>query len=278
MSAFNITTGTDGLAVLSFDSDRTEECIKYALSHNIKRISLIDSYYHENLLPLLPLKNVLEGLILNDKVDFAALCQFRRLCYLGALDNGKNQIDLSCFPNLETLACNITIRLKALESCKMLKSLTVSRYNGVGNLRGLPPLHSLEHLSLIKTSVNELAGVELFSNLQRLELYCAPALKTIAALTSLTQLKELSIEACKKVTDYAALGRIDTLEKILLTNSGEIPSLAFIKSLLHLRFISFVGTNVRDGDISHCAGLEYVGFDDKRHYNRKMRDFQRQGV
>ena len=38
-------------------------------------------------------------------------------------------------------------------------------------------------------------------------------------------------------------------------------------------FKIMIGTNIKDGDLSPCIGIKYVGFDDKRHYNMKFTDF-----
>jgi hypothetical protein len=87
-------------------------------------------------------------------------------------------------------------------------------------------------------------------------------------------IETLFIESCKKITDYEILGNLKFLKKLRISDSGEIQSLSFIKQLKDLDFLSFWGTKVLDGDISHCEGIKFVGFDDKRHYNRKSKDFE----
>jgi hypothetical protein len=273
MSNFNVNIGSDGVAVLSFESERADECIKYAISNDIKRISLLDRYHAKDMASFLPFSEFLEGLILNDKVDFSAIHCFKNLNYLGAPDNKRNTLDLVNFPKLETLACSITARLKGLEFCKKLKSLTISRYNKTANLATLPFLPSLEHLNIIMTDINNLGGVEKFTSMKHIEIFRAPSLHTIGALGLVPNLTEIALDTCKKIQDYDSLKKVRSLQKIILLNCGQIPSLAFVDDLHQLKFISFVETDVLDGDISHCEGLEYVGFDDKRHYNRKMRDF-----
>ena len=52
-------------------------------------------------------------------------------------------------------------------------------------------------------------------------------------------------------------------------------SLAFVKELPHLEFISFWDTNVLDGNIKYCEGINYVGFDNKRHYTHKSEQFKK---
>lgn len=278
MSDFNVNVGADGVPVLSFESDRASECVKYALANDIKRLELVCNYSHNTLDPLFPLKESLEGLILNDRVDSSGLCQFTNIQYLGVPDNKKNVLDLTSFPRLKTLACSVTERLKGLDTCKHLESLTISYYNpDRKDLSELPFLPYLRDLSIFKTRIVTLDGVEHFPKLKSLEIYSAPALKTIWSLKLLPNLEEIVLETCKKVEDYETLAELGSLKKIVLTECREIPSLAFVREMRGLRFISFVNTTVVDGDISPCQGLVYVGFDDKKHYNRKMRDF-RNGV
>ena len=278
---FKVTEGTDGRKKLIVNSLYPEECCDFALANDIRCLDLYPGYYtHTNLEPILSLNNFLEGLILNEKVDFSELRQFTNLKFLGALDNKKNILNLECFPALETLACTITERLKGLETCKNLKNLTFSYYNPKSkDITALPTLSSVRHLSIIKTSIATLQGIEKFSELGKLEIYGAPKLEKIAPLQNLSGcLEEVAFESCKKIGDYETLGKMQLLKKIMLTDSGEMKTLSFVKSLHDLKLISFVGTNVLDGDINYSEGIKYVGFDNKRHYNHRMNDFNKGGT
>ena len=51
--------------------------------------------------------------------------------------------------------------------------------------------------------------------------------------------------------------------------------ISFIRKMKNLKFFSFVKTNIKDGDITPCLGLEYAGFDDKRHYSHRMKQVNR---
>jgi hypothetical protein len=55
-------------------------------------------------------------------------------------------------------------------------------------------------------------------------------------------LEEVEIEKCKNVKDYEVLGKLTSLRKIVLTESGVINSIAFVKKLPKLRFLAFWGT------------------------------------
>jgi len=119
-------------------------------------------------------------------------------------------------------------------------------------------------------------GIERFVNLKELELYSASKLEELSALQSLSKtLVTIELENCKKIADYEILGRIPSLKKIILADSGQMESIAFVKNLTHLEHISFVGTNVLDGNIGHCEGIKFVGFDNKKHYSHKFEFFKK---
>ena len=63
------------------------------------------------------------------------------------------------------------------------------------------------------------------------------------------------------------VGTIRPLIFLAINDSAEIQTLSFLKGLKLLRHFSFVGTNVKDGDLSACIGIDHVGFNNKRHYS-----------
>jgi hypothetical protein len=270
----------DGIDSFMFDSNKAELSLNYVKSNNIKRVMLnpFHGYTENDLKIITPISNVVEELIIgSEKINYDGLSKFHNLSLLGVPDNKKDIVDLNNFPNLDTLNCSFTNRLVGLESCKKLKKLTVSDFKSkTKDLSALPPLNNLEHLSLIKTDITTLQGIERFNSLRKLEIFSASKLETIAALQSLSgSLEEIQLERCKKIIDYEILGKVKSLKKIILSESGEIRSLVFVKELLQLEFISFWGTNVLDGDIKYCEGINYVGFDNKKHYTHKSEQFRK---
>lgn len=273
---FKTVKGIDGSIRLLFDSSRSVECCKYAIEHGIKIISIYPGIYlAKDLKPIMPLSNYIEGLMLEEGLNYKGLEQFVNLTFLSVPDNRKDIIHLSAYLNLKVLSCSFTERLRDLESCTKLRSLTVGNYKSITrDLSILPPLNSLVHLSLIKPDIVTLHNIENFNILKKLEIFDAPQLKTITALKALSNsLEEIEIGKCKKIDDYEVLGEIKSLKKIILSESGAIKSLDFVKKLPHLKFISFWGTNVLDGNIKYCEGIDYVGFDNKKHYTHKSESF-----
>lgn len=270
----------NGQESLFINSDRLADCIKYLHNNDLRYISIdyFQGYKAKDIAFLVQLKDFLEGLSVSETLfDYSIVKQLHKLKYLDVPDNGKDIIDLKNFPAIEMCGVAFSERLQGLESCSNLKSLTITNYKSkTKDLSTLPSLDNLEHLSLIKTDITTLQGIEHYSNLKRLEIFSASKLEAIAPLQALSNsLEEIQIEQCKKINDYESLGKVKSLTKIILSESGEIKSLAFIKELPRLKFISFWGTNVLDGNIKYCEGLSYVGFDNKKHYTHKSEQFKK---
>lgn len=273
---FKVTTGTDGQKTLLFDTDIAKECCDFILKTSIKRISLYPGVYKEkDLKPLLPIKTHIEGIFL-EEIDYTNLDKFTNLHYLSAVDNKKDIIDLANYPKLESLCCNITNRLVGLEKCNKLVTLFINSHKPLTkDLSLLPKLNSLKQLGIFQSNIESLNGIQHFENLNKLQLYGLSKLEKIEALKRLSNsLYEIEIEKCKNINDYETIGEIENLQKIIVSESGVINSLSFISSLSNLNFISFWGTNIIDGNLAYCDRINYVGFDNKRHYNRKIGDFK----
>ncbi|MGV8096315.1 MAG: hypothetical protein AB2L24_31050 [Mangrovibacterium sp.] len=274
-----IVTGKDGYEALFINSSRIDDCINFLTENNYKSITVnsFQGYSLKDLNFLDKLKDLVESIVIGENhYDISIINTLHKLRYLGIADNKKDVIDLSNFPELETLACDFSDRLKGLESANKLRSLTISNYKSKNkNLLGFPALLSLEHLNLVKPDINSLQGIEKFTKLKRLEIYGASKLDDIGDVSNLKSLEQISIEKSKNIKDYEALKDLSNLKKLMLTESGDIKTLAFVKSLPYLEFISFWGTNVLDGNISYCEGIDYVGFDNKKHYSHKSEQFKK---
>ena len=278
IDGFKFQKGIDGSKKLIIESSKLDACIKYVLDGNIKSITInsFQGYHLPDINFLNKLSGILEGLHLPEtKFNNQVINTLHKLKFLGFADNKKDNIDLSNFPDLESLACDFSSRLKGLETCKNLIDLTLTGYKSKNkDLTEIPLFLNLREFFLFKTDINTLQGIEHFSNLRKLEIFSASKLESITSLQALSNsLEEIQIEQCKKIKDYEALGQVKSLKKIILSESGEIKSLAFVKELSQLEFISFWGTNVLDGNIKYCEGINYVGFDNKKHYTHKSEQF-----
>lgn len=275
---FKLTIGRDGNKTLLFDTDRAVECCDYFIRTGLKQISIYSEIYKANdLKPLISLENHLEGILLDGKIDYSYLEKFKQLKFLSIPDNRKDTVDLNNFPQLEELCANITKRLIGLDSCKNLKTLFVNNFKPQNNdLTSLPRFDKLDYFGLFQSIITDLNGIDNFINLKRIHLYGLSKLISIRELKKLSKsLLDLEIDKCKKITDYDTLVSLDNLQKIIISESGQMESIRFVQSLKKLKFISFWGTNVLDGKISYCKGIDYVGFDNKRHYDTKAEEFKK---
>lgn len=272
---FEFTQDTPGEPSLVFDSKKVKEWTEFALQKKVKKVLVMPYKSNEpkNLDALLPLKEILEVLIIaEDNLSYSQLHEFSNLKHLSFSDNGKDKIDLNYFPNLSWLTCSLNDRVFGLENCKKLKYLSLENYrNKSKDLTEIPQLENLEDFSLLQTNITSLIGIEKFKNLKILSFYGAPKLESLAQLELLSKtIEEIEIDHCKLIKDFEVLGKMKKVKKILLSDSGEIKSLSFIKLLTKLEFLSFVGTKILDGNLHYCEGIKYTGFDDKKHYTHKM--------
>ena len=112
------------------------------------------------------------------------------------------------------------------------------------------------------TDMGELAA--LLPNLEQLDLY-GQDLSTLDGVENFPQLQRITIEECRKITDFSALWRSSSLGDISLRNEP-IDSIAGIEQLPRLIGLSLSGTNVRDFsplervDYSYCTSEDYNGW------------------
>ena len=130
-------------------------------------------------------------------------------------------------------------------------------------------------LGVVQCSIDSATGVEHLRKLCCLELSYCPRLEDITPLARLSDgLLELELDHCKKIPDLTFLRCLRRLRKLIVSDCGEVATLGFIKAMTDLEFLSFVGTNVLDGDMTPCFNLKYAGFMNKRHYSHTFEEVE----
>lgn len=275
---FTVLDSSDGIGKLLFDTSRADECIAFARANGLKRIMLnpFKGYQSHSINPILPLADFIEDLIVGDEnLDLSGIGSFSGLKYLGVPDIKKSVLDLSCFPNLKTLAFTESKRVHGFETCKNLESLSITNLE-MADLTTLQDLPFLKELNLFNPGVESLEGIQKYSSLERMEIYAAKKLKTIGAISGIrSSICELKITKTIGIQDIQKLAELHKIRTLILAESGSIQSLSFMNGFENIEIVSFWGTTIIDGDMTPCEKAKKVSFDNKKHYNRRAEDFRK---
>jgi protein phosphatase 1 regulatory subunit 7 len=267
-------------STLIIESNRLEDCLRFAAAKKVTKIYLQYNYGFK-LSNVDFLKNYdffTEVSIIKDlqDIDISGVQFLKRLIRL-TLSNGNQGLDFGNFPLLEEASVHWNSKLKNLELCKSLQKLTLWQYKPKsGSCQELGGLSSLISLKITQSNIRSLTGLEGLKHLQEFEGYYLTKLEDIAKIITVSNtLRFLTLDHCKKLHAYEKdLASLANLQKLILGDCGDLDSLKFVRHLTKLIFLSFVGTNIKDGNLSFLLGrkFEHIGFDDKRHYSHKMKE------
>lgn len=264
-------------SIFIIESDRLSECISFIKENNIKRIAISRSqgFYLENV-DFLHECNFVEHLVIMDceKLNnLNAIHSLQNLKYLSINGNRQN-IDFSNFQLLNTLKVDWSNKLKNLDSCTQLRYLQLYYYKPKSkSIEEISNLTTLEQLALVQSPITTLDGIEKLQNLKEIELSYLSKLEKIAPVASLNKtLEVLKFDHCKRIKDHESVGALNNLKILAFNHCSEIESLGFVRKMSSLQDIRFVGTNIKDGDLSPCENFKYVGFFDKKHYSHKFEE------
>ncbi len=181
-------------------------------------------------------------------------------------------IDFSCFPELEVYVGDWHADNTNVHRCQELRQLRIWQFKPKSlDLSELANITRLEWLTLTQTSITSLAGLETLEDLRYFEIAYASKLESLDAFAiGQMELRELEIKNAKKISSYEPLAALRRLRRLKLSACAPIPNLDWTNGLNQLDFLSFVETNVEDGDLSpllRLPKLRYVGTMDKKHYN-----------
>ena len=266
-------------------------CEGDANSFQGERLAIVSEFgdktrYALDFLSDFPRKNLIGELYIGcDISSLEPLACFPNLHTLTFGNNGARQaFDLSPFAKLKTLSVTGEIVLQHAEGLS-LDALAVAENKSFSFDSISPCLRSL-YLRKVKTEMTVISRFQVLENLSLIQL----PIQSLDGMGELRRLKQCEIAYCQGLRDYRGLRTCSSLEELELSHVkgvvpedligltslrklilavGEIPSIAFLRQLPNLKFFSFVGTNVLDGDLTPCLQLEYAGTLHRRHYNLK---------
>jgi hypothetical protein len=265
------------IEVIALASSRIDVCIDYIKKNNIQGIEINASYgsYRFNNIEILEELvdcdiKVIE--LISDYNDISVLNKFKNLEQLVLSENKTSILNFENFPNLKYLSLDDTKNFINLDKAILLESLAIGTLNKSSKI-DFSKLVNLKDLYIVKGNIENLDFLKNL-NIEKLSISFCNKLRNISSLVTLKNtLTEILIQNCKGIESIDVLGELENLYWLKMIDLGEIPSLSFIKKLKKLKNIAFANTNILDGNLSYCEGLELVGFLDKKHYSHKNSEF-----
>lgn len=101
----------------------------------------------------------------------------------------------------------------------------------------------------VKGSIEQLDGIEIFSNVERLSLSAAE-LEDVDALAALKQLRSLTLTSADGISDFSVLSTAAKLEELSI-ESESLKSLEFLQRMPQLK-----GLGLKDGQFINLGGIE----------------------
>jgi len=179
------------------------------------------------------------------------------------------KIDLSRFKKLKKLVLfGNSSNVYGYENLKDLHTLVIHKYN-YDNLKKLCCLEKLVALELVQPKCTSLEEIESLKELKCLTIYNASKLETLSGIENNKNLQYVLLHNCKKIQRLNYLENNKELSFIDILNCGTIDSLNFLNRLCKLDDVSFVDTNIVDGDVSPLIGIRIHNYSNKRNFNYK---------
>lgn len=188
----------------------------------------------------------------------------------GASEEKVCSVDYSQFRNLKRLGISGGKgHLNVHKAEKVVSLFFDFGFPNAKTLTGFVPGEALENFSIRQSPIQSLEGIEVVSQLRRLELAYNRRLADISALRHLGEtLRYLEIDTCGKIRDFSVLKELYNLEFLILKGSNVIPNLSFLKEMPKLKNIH-ITMNIEDGDIGLCDQLPYARIKNRKHYSHK---------
>lgn len=255
--------------VISIESDRISQCMEHYRKAMLDGICIapIYGYKLKDLAFLVDYPDVQRVIIsYTNGIDLSGLYKLKNLRLLAVSFNNQS-IDFSAFPKLEDLSIDWHSKMKFPSTSKAMKCLAMSNYKPKSkDFTELPDYPNLRELEIVRAPIHSLAGLGRFKKLKHLKLYYLSKLESIAALDAYS-VEDLEFEVCRKIKDHAHVAKLPKLRDLRLSDCGQVESLHFLDHMPNLKGITFVNTNVLDGDMTPCFRLDYAGFLNKKHYS-----------
>ena len=222
--------------------------------------------------------NFIEKIIINDlDIEYSGLNYLDNLKHaILSVKNQKQYLDYSIFKYLETLSIDWYYKFPDLSNNNKLKELYIWKFKPKSkSFKEILLPKGLELLHITDSNVETLEGINCLGLRQFEAYYCSKLISLKGIERSRNSLTTLILENCKNLRDFESLWECSKIEKMILTNCGEIPSLKFLSKIQNLQMFTFSGTNIIDGNLDNLFNIDYVYFKNSKHYNHRIQKFSK---
>jgi len=261
--------------------------LNYAFGFREKDISFLDE-----------IADYVQGItiVMSGEFDIDIIHKCKNLEYLAVsfLSNVKFPIEFDNFPKLKECYFKWRKGSESLFECKNLKLLSIGGYDK-SDLKCFETINTIEYLNFWTSRTESLKGLEVFENLKKVELFKLRNLDSVQPLSFCSNIEEISISQCGKLTDVYTLNKIKRLNKLQLQrlnsfnnldNFENFENLSYLKiedckidSLkpiknLHLKECYIYNSPINDKDINSLIGKEKFGITPNRGYSPSVQEVQ----
>ena len=191
-----------------------------------------------------------------------------------SVKNKKQHLDYTKFKKIELLSIDWYKDFPDLSEMKKLRELYIWKFKPKSNSFSellLPKYLDLLHVT--DTNIESMIGLQNL-HIRQLEVYFGSKLVSLKGLEDLSEyLDTLVLDNCKKIKYFEPLSKCVKMKKMILTKCGEIQTLRWLQEMKNLKMFTFSGTNIIDGNLSFCFGIDYVYFKNAKHYNHRVEEF-----
>jgi protein phosphatase 1 regulatory subunit 7 len=255
-----------------------EACIKEVNQFQLKDIIINEAFYSGHSIDfLLKMPTVEKVHILSDQIDdFSTLYEMPCLKKLVMDISLKKPLDLSRF-DLEELSINWSKKIIGLGTLVNVRKLSLSGYRSSSrNLMEFKNMRNLEELELVKGNIGSLKGLKKINKLKKLTLVNLNSLHSLSSSESKSDsITDIEIKGCHKINDIEYVACFKNVSRLVLDRIGKVPSLKFVAHMEHLSYFVILATEIEDGDLTPCLGIDYVQFDERSWYSHSNAEFKK---
>lgn len=133
-----------------------------------------------------------------------------------------------------------------------------------------------KRIGLVKNKILEFEALKNMPDLEHLGIGYNSKMNSIKWIEDGKSLTSIGFQNCKNIKDWNSIGNVSSVEKIIIENCGEIPSLDFLHQLPNLQEVRIIGTtSISDGkikDLMNHKTLKYLFLPIKKDYDIKLAD------